>query len=100
MNSNECRLVEFLRSYVYQVTVSFKFKTKIKSSVKHGLRAVVTPVFFSTRKFLPSIHKGDVPSIQQSMVVYEYLCRCDCRYVGNTSLRLNKKINEHVPNFS
>ena len=40
-----------------------------------------------------------MPSIQQSMVVYEYMCRCDCRYVGHTSLRLEERINQHVPNF-
>ena len=32
-----------------------------------------------------------MPSIQQSMVVYEYL--------GRTSLRLKERINQHVPNF-
>ena len=40
-----------------------------------------------------------MPSIQQSMIVYEYVCRCDCRYVGRTSLRLEERINQHVPNF-
>ena len=33
------------------------------------------------------------------MVLYEYVCHCDCQYVGRTSLRLEKKINQHVPNF-
>ena len=33
------------------------------------------------------------------MVFYEYVCRCDCRYVGCTSLRLEERINQHVPNF-
>ena len=55
--------------------------------------------FFSTRKIFPSIHKDAVPSIQQNMVVYEYVCRCDCRYVSRTSLRLEERINQHVPNF-
>ena len=50
-------------------------------------------------EIFPSIHKDAVPSIQQSMVVYEYVCRCDCRYVGRTSLRLEERINQHVPNF-
>ena len=55
--------------------------------------------FFSTRKIFLSIHKDAVPSIQQNMVVCEYVCRCDCRYVSRKSLRLEERINQHVPNF-
>ena len=79
--------------------ISIKFENKMKSSVKHCFRAVEPRVLFSTRKILPSIHKDAVPSIQQSMVVYEYVCRCDCRLVGRPSLRLEERINQHVPNF-
>ena len=78
--------------------ISPKFENKIKSSVMHCFRAVEPRVLFSTRKFFPSIHKNGVPSIQQSMVVYEYVCRCDCRYVGRASLRLEERINQ--PNLS
>ena len=79
--------------------ISLKFENKIKSSVKHCFRAVEPRVLFSIRKIFPSFHKDAVPSIQQSMVVYEYVCRCDCRYVGRTSLRLEERINQHIPNF-
>ena len=79
--------------------ISLKFENKIKFSVKHSFRAVEPRVLFSTRKIFPSIHKDAVPSIQQSMVEYEYVCRCDCRYVGRTSLRLDERINQHVTNF-
>ena len=30
------------------------------------------------------------------MVVYQYVCRCDCRYVGRTSQRLHDRINQHI----
>ena len=79
--------------------ISLKFENKIKSSVKHCFRAVEPRFLFSTRKILPSIHKDAVFSSQQSMVIYEYVCRCDCRYVSRTSLRLEEIINQHVPNF-
>ena len=79
--------------------ISLIFENKTKSSVKHCFRAVEPRVLFSTRKIFPSIHKDGVPSIQQSMVVYEYVCRCDCRYVDRTSLRLEERINQRVPNF-
>ena len=42
--------------------ISLKFENKIKSSVKHCVRAVEPLVLFSTRKILPSIHKNTVPS--------------------------------------
>ena len=54
-------------------------------------------VIFQTRKILPSIHKDAVPTTQQSLIVYQYVCRCDCRYVGRTSLRLQERINQHIP---
>ena len=79
--------------------ISLKFENKIKSFVKYYFRAVEPRVSFSIRKILPSIHKDTVPSIQLSMVVYEYVCRCDCRYVGRTSLLLEERFNQHVPNF-
>ena len=79
--------------------ISLKFENKIKSSVKHRFRAVESRVLISTRKIFLSIHKDDVPSIQQSMVVYKYISHCDCRYVGRTSLRLEERINQHVLNF-
>ena len=33
------------------------------------------------------------------MVVYEYVCRSDCRYFGRISLRLEEKINQNISNF-
>ena len=30
------------------------------------------------------------------MVVYQYVCRCDCRYVDRTSQRLYDRINQHI----
>ena len=31
------------------------------------------------------------------MVIYEYVCRCDSRYVGRTTQRLQERIKQHVP---
>ena len=30
------------------------------------------------------------------MVVYQYVCHCDCPYVGRTSQRLQDRINQHI----
>ena len=32
-----------------------------------------------------------------SMVVYQHVCRCDCRYVGRTSQRQQDRIKRHMP---
>ena len=49
---------------------------------------VVEPrIIFLTRKILPAIHKDVLPSFHQSMVLHQYVCRCDCWYVGQTSQR-------------
>ena len=80
--------------------ISLKFENEIKSFVEHCFRTVEPRILFSTRKIFPSIHKDAVSSIQQSVVKYKYVCRCDCRDVGRTSLRLEERINQHVPNFS
>ena len=42
------------------------------------------------------VRKNVVPIKQQSMVVYQNVCRCDCRYVGRTSQRLQDRIKQHI----
>ena len=77
--------------------MSLKFEKQVKSNVKNCFSAVEPRVIFQTRKILPSIYKDVVPTTQQSLVVYQYVCRCDCRYVGRTSLRLQERITQHIP---
>ena len=77
--------------------ISLKFEKQVKSKVQNCFSAVEPRVIFQIRKILPSINKDAVPTTQQSLVVYQYVCRCDCRYVGRTPLRLQEKINQHIP---
>ena len=59
-----------------------------------------TKISFLTRKILPFIHKDAVLSIQQSMVVYECVCRCDCQYVGaHPYVWKKKELTNVFPNF-
>ena len=51
---------------------------------------------FSTRKMFPTVRKDVMPTKQQSMVVYQYVCRCDCWYVDRTSQRLQDRIKQHI----
>ena len=75
---------------------SLKFEKQVKSNVKNCFLAVEPRVIYQTCKILPSIHKDAVPTIQQSLVVYQYVCRCVCQYVGRTSSRLQVKITQHI----
>ena len=78
-------------------TISLNFEKQTKIAIKGCYQAVEPRIVFTTRKILPAIHKDVLPSFQQNMVVYQYVCRCDCRYVGRTSQRLQDRINQHIP---
>ena len=68
--------------------ISLNFEKQTKTAINRCYQAVEPSIIFTTRKILPAIHKDVLPSLQQSMVVYQYVCRCDCRYVGQISQRL------------
>ena len=46
---------------------------------------------------LHAAKKDVLPTNQRSMVIYEYVCHCDSRYVGCTTQRLQERITQHVP---
>ena len=77
--------------------ISTKFEKQCKNAVSSCFGAVKLCVVFSTRKILPEVRKDVVPTKQQSMIVYQFVCRCDCWYVGRTSQRLQDRINQHIP---
>ena len=58
------------------------FEKKIKSSILNCFPTVQPRVIFTTRRILPAIHKDVLPASQLSMVIYQYVCRCECRYMG------------------
>ena len=77
--------------------ISLRFEKQVKSNVQNRFKAVNPRVSFQTRKIPPSIYNDAVPITHQSMVVYHYVCRSDCRYVDRTSPRLQDRINQHIP---
>ena len=76
--------------------ISLNFEKQTKIAINRCYQAVEPRIIFTTRKTLPAIHKDVLPSLQQSMVVYQYVCRCDCWYVGRNSQRLQDRINQHI----
>ena len=80
--------------------ISLNFEKQTKIAINRCYQAVEPRIIFTTRKILSAIHKDVLPSLQQSMVVYQYVCRCDCRYVGRTSQKLPDRVNQHTHQHS
>ena len=76
--------------------ISTKFEKHCKTAVSSCFGPVKFRVVFSTRKILPTVRKDIVLTKQQNMVVYQYVCRCECRHVGRTFQRLQNKIKQHI----
>ena len=74
-----------------------KFENQISKAITSCYYAVKPRVVYNTRVMLPSAKKDCVPTTQKSCVVYEFLCRCEARYVGRTTQRLADRIKQHVP---
>ena len=55
--------------------ISLNFKKQTKIAINRCYQAVEPRIIFTTRKILPAIHKNVLPTLQQSMVVYQYVCR-------------------------
>ena len=52
---------------------------------------------FTTRKMFNTCKKDALPTNEISNVVYLFNCVCERSYVGKTSLRLEERIEQHVP---
>jgi len=70
---NALSICDFSRSAKF--LLNFKNKSNLQC-----YRAVQPRIIFLTRKILPSIDKDNVPTTQQSMVVYQFVCYCDCLF--------------------
>ena len=89
--------VQFTLKLPWIGNISTKFENQCKTAVSSCFGAVKFGAVFSTRNMLPTVRKDVVPTKQQSMVVYQYVCRRDCRYVSCTSQRLQDRIKQHIP---
>ena len=69
--------------------ISLKFEEQCKSAISMCYCGVKPCVIFFTKKILSAILKDAVPTIQISMVLYQYVCRCNCRYVDPHISKVN-----------
>ena len=58
--------------------------------------SVSTHLVFTLKRMQLVVRKDDLPTIQKSFVIYEYMCHCNSWYVGRTSQRLQDPIKQHV----
>ena len=68
-------------------TPSVGLKNKIKASVEKCFFAVEQRIIFTSRPLL-AIKKDVLPTSFLSIVVFNFSCHCNSRYVGSTSQRL------------
>ena len=78
-------------------SASQQLEHQVKSAVQNCFGAVSPRLIFSSQSMLPVAKKDVLPANQRSMVIYEYVCHCDSRYVGRTTQRLQERIKQHVP---
>ena len=75
-------------------SASQQLEHQVKSATQNCYGAVSPR---SSQCMLPAAKKDVQPAHQRSMVIYEYVCHCDSRYVGRTTQRLQERIKQHVP---
>ena len=62
-----------------------------------GYENIRLRTIFTTRQLFNCRTKDRTPTLDLSDVIYKFTCSCESCYVGRTSRRLRKRINEHVP---
>ena len=62
-----------------------RYELQINTAVKRGYFAVEPSIVYTTTQLLPAAQKVVLPALQQTNIVYQFLCHCDSRYVGRTS---------------
>ena len=78
-------------------SASQQLEHQIKSAVQNYNGAVSPRLVFLSQFMLPAAKKDVLLANQRSMVIYEYVCRCDSRYVSRTTQRLQERVKLHVP---
>ena len=72
---------------------------EVKTVVESCYGSVSTRLVFTSKRMLVVARKDVLPTTQKNLVIYEYKCHCDSRYVGPTSQRLQNRITQHVPQW-
>ena len=74
-----------------------KFRAEILDIIGRGFPRVKADVVFTTRKAFSGRAKDVLPATSQSLIIYEFTCRCSRAYVGKTTQVLGERIKQHIP---
>ena len=77
----------------YSIEVNRQFNKLISSTYPAAQLRIIN----SKRPAFPGTQKDILPAHSKSNVIYSYRCCCDQQYVGRTTLRLEARIKQHVP---
>ena len=77
--------------------VSRRFDKQIVHTVQSTYPAVKLQVMFITEVSFRGFAKDISPTIDKNNSIYRFRCHCDSDYVGKSTQRLHKRINQHVP---
>ena len=69
---------------------------KVASSVYRCYHAVKVTSIFTIKTAFNSIHNDVLPILKQSLLIYEFNCRCISAYIVRTCQRLEVRIRQHV----
>ena len=76
---------------------SYYLEKNINREISGCYKTVKARLIFRSNPNFPNAVKDHIPDLSKNMVVYQFKCRCDNDYVGQTSRRLIQRIQEHVP---
>ena len=78
---------------------STNLEKDVKTAVENCYGYVSTRLVFTSKHMLPVARKDVLPTIQKSLVIYQYKCHCNSQYVGRTSQRLQDRTKQHAPQW-
>ena len=76
---------------------SVQYQQILNRSIKSCFGPVALRVHFSTTPLMRFNLKDPLPATLRSMLVYEFKCFCEKKYVGKTERRIKDRISDHVP---
>lgn len=78
----------------YQILID-----KVYNSVSSTYFSIKLRVVFETRPMFPSFTKDRFSCLSKISLIYKFKCQCETEYLGRTSVRLETKLDQHIPKF-
>ena len=80
-------------------TANLLIQNNLKKIVNTCYHSVKLRLVYKTKKLFEINNKDKVSMLNNSNVVYKFVCSCNKTYMGRTSNNLLTRINQHLPNM-